>query len=142
MSFRYIGHQQKCKKLFHMSYDNEEKTKEAGFTEFMINNCKDILNLYKKHVLSLKTGNIKECINEMITYIAQNVFPILDKYKDKNSVIKCFEVLPSNIRNGKKNIVLNNSNLANVQFTLYLSNGCGLFFNCAAIAFFEIACLA
>lgn len=89
MSFRYIGHQQKCKKLFHMSYDNEEKTKEAGFTEFMINNCKDILNLYKKHVLSLETGDIKKCINEMITYIAQNVFPILDKYKDKNSVIKC-----------------------------------------------------
>ena len=25
----------------------------------------------------------------MITYIAQNVFPILDKYKDKKSAIKC-----------------------------------------------------
>jgi hypothetical protein len=89
MSFRYIGHQQKCNKLFHMSYDNKEKTEEAGFTNFMIENCKYILKKYKEHVLSLETGDIKKCINEMITYIAKNVFPILDIYKDKNSVIKC-----------------------------------------------------
>ena len=89
MSFRYIGHQQKCNKLFHMSFDNKEKTEEAGFTNFMIENCKYILNKYKEHVLSLETGDIKKCINEMITYIAKNVFPILYIYKDKNSVIKC-----------------------------------------------------
>jgi hypothetical protein len=89
MLFRYIGHQKKCDKIFHMSYDNKKKTDEAGFTEFMINNCKDILNLYKKHVLLLKTGKIIECINEMITYIAQNVFPILDKYKNNKSTIIC-----------------------------------------------------
>jgi FkbM family methyltransferase len=41
----------------------------------------------------------------------QCVIPIiLQKVFLKNSYIKCFEVLPSNIRNGKKNIVLNNSN--------------------------------
>lgn len=89
MSFRYIPYQQKCSKTFHMSFDNKKMTEEAGFSEFMINNCKDILNLYKKHILSLKTGDIKNCINEMITYIAQNVFPILDKYKNKKSAIKC-----------------------------------------------------
>ena len=72
-----------------MSFDNKEKTEEAGFTNFMIENCKYILNKYKEHVLSLETGDIKKCINEMITYIAKNVFPILYIYKDKNSVIKC-----------------------------------------------------
>ena len=61
MSFRYIPHQQKCSKTFHMSFDNKIKTEETGFAEFMINNCRDILNLYKKHVLSLKTGNIMYC---------------------------------------------------------------------------------
>jgi len=89
MLFRYINHQQKCKKLFHMSYDNKEKTERAGFTNFMIENCNYILNKYKEHVLSLETGDIKKCINEMITYIAQNVFPILDKYKNNKSTIKC-----------------------------------------------------
>lgn len=91
MSFRYHPHQHKCGILFHISYDTKKKTEEAGFEEFMINNTKDILNLYKKHVLSLKTGNhfIKTCITEMITYIAQNVFPILDEYKDRKSDTKC-----------------------------------------------------
>lgn len=87
--FRYIDHQKNCGKIFHMSYDNKKKTEEAGFTEFMINNCKYILNLYKTHILSLKTGNIADFINEMITYIAQNVFPILDEYKNNTSTIKC-----------------------------------------------------
>jgi hypothetical protein len=89
MSFRYIPHQQKCSKTFHMSYDSIKKTEEAGFAKIMIQNCKDILNLYKKHVLSLKTEDIKSCINEMITYISQNVFPILDIYKNNKSAIKC-----------------------------------------------------
>jgi hypothetical protein len=87
MSFRYHHHQHNCGILFHLSYDTKNKTEEAGLADFLINNTRDILNLYKKHVLSLKTGKnlIKNCINEMITYIAQNVFPILDKYKHKKS---------------------------------------------------------
>jgi hypothetical protein len=91
MSFRYYPHQEKCGLIFHMSYDTKKKTEEAGFHTFMINNCRDILDLYKKHVLVLRAGiiDIKDCINEMIAYIANNVFPILDKYKDKNSAIKC-----------------------------------------------------
>jgi hypothetical protein len=74
-----------------MSYDTKNKTEEAGFAEFMIDNCKYILNLYKEHVLNIKAGkiDIKSCIDEMITYIAQNVFPILDKYKNNKSAIKC-----------------------------------------------------
>jgi hypothetical protein len=91
MSFRYFPHQEKCGIMFHMYYDTKEKTEETGFQTFMIDNCKYILDLYKEHVLKLKAGDIdiKDCINEMITYIAKNVFPILDKYKDKNSAIKC-----------------------------------------------------
>jgi hypothetical protein len=91
--FRYIDHQKKCGKTFHMSYDNKKKTEEAGFAEFMINNCRHILNLYKKHVMALKTGNIACFITEMITYIAQNVFPILPKYANYNtSTIPCKDI--------------------------------------------------
>jgi hypothetical protein len=91
MTFRYVDHQQNCGHIFHMSYDTKTKTEEAGFAEFMIDNCKYILNLYKEHILNIKAGkiDIKSCINEMITYIAQNVFPILDIYKNNKSAIKC-----------------------------------------------------
>jgi len=57
----------------------------------MIDNCKYILNLYKEHVLKIKAGeiNIKDYIDEMITYVAKNVFPILDQYKNNKSAVKC-----------------------------------------------------
>lgn len=86
MSFRYIPHQYKCDRSFHMSYDGAKSSNV--FELYVLRNCTDVLNIYKKHLLD-NTISINDKINEMITYIARNVFPIVKKYQEQPSAKIC-----------------------------------------------------
>ena len=87
ISFRYIPHQSKCGRSFHMSYDSQKSTEI--FEPFVIENCQAVLEMYKKHILDRTDKSIQTKINEMILYIAKNVFPILEKYKEQPSAKIC-----------------------------------------------------
>jgi hypothetical protein len=87
MSFRYIPHQNNCNKLFHFHYDKEEPTQELGFDKYMNANIHFILETYKRHVLD-NTKPMCAKIDEMIHYVAKNVFPILHGYEKNPSAIK------------------------------------------------------
>ena len=89
-SFRYIGHQKKCGRSFHMSYDM--KKENTAFEPFIIENCKKVLEMFKLHVSADVNKQLTDKINEMIAYVANNVFPIKEDCKDKPSVEEC----PSN----------------------------------------------
>ena len=89
-SFRYIGHQKKCGRSFHMSYDM--KKENTAFDPFIIENCKEVLKMFKRHVSVETHRNLTDKINEMIDYVANNVFPIKEGYQDNPSVEEC----PSN----------------------------------------------
>ena len=82
VSFRYIDDQQKCGMLFHAKYDIQETNKI--FEKYIIKNCKDVLNMYKKHILD-KKKTIQDKIKEMVTYLANNVFPIPEEFHMKSS---------------------------------------------------------
>ena len=77
VSFRYIKHQEKCNLFFHMKYDVKE-TNDI-YEKYIIKNGKDILKMYKRHILD-NNSSIQDKINEMITYIAKNTFPIPQEY--------------------------------------------------------------
>ena len=87
MSFRYIPHQNNCDKLFHFHYDTEQPTQEFGFDKYMNENVKYILQIYKNHILD-KSIPLTTKINELIEYVAKNVFPILHGYEKNPSAIK------------------------------------------------------
>lgn len=82
VSFRYIADQSECGMFFHANYDIQKTNKE--FEKYIIKNCKDILKMYKKHILDNKTS-IQEKIKEFTKYIAINVFPIPKEYHNKSS---------------------------------------------------------
>lgn len=87
-SFRYIGHQKKCGRSFHMSYDM--KKENTVFEPFIIENCREVLNMFKQHLLAAYHDKpLTDKIEEMINYIAVNVFPIKEDYQDKPSVEEC-----------------------------------------------------
>jgi hypothetical protein len=88
-SFRYIGHQKKCGKSFHMSYDT--KKENTTFEPFILENCSEVLKMFKRHLLADGDKPLGK-IEEMISYVANNVFPIEEGYQDKPSVEEC----PSN----------------------------------------------
>ena len=87
ISFRYIPHQSNCGRSFHMSYDSQKSTEK--FERFVIENCSAVLAMYKRHILDRTDKSIQVKIDEMISYIAKNVFPILDQYKDNPSAKIC-----------------------------------------------------
>lgn len=88
ISFRYIPHQSNCGRSFHMSYDSQKSTEK--FERFAIENCAAVLAMYQKHLLDRTDKLIQVKIDEMISYIAKNVFPILEEYRDKPSAKLCF----------------------------------------------------
>jgi hypothetical protein len=87
ISFRYIPHQSKCGRSFHLSYDSQKSTEK--FERFAIDNCVAVLSMYQQHLLDRTDKSIQVKIDEMISYIAKNVFPILDEYRDKPSARLC-----------------------------------------------------
>ena len=89
-SFRYIGHQKKCGRSFHMSYDT--KKKNSTFEPFILENCREVLKMFKQHLLAGRDKLLTGKIEEMISYVANNVFPIEEGYQDNPSVEEC----PSN----------------------------------------------
>jgi hypothetical protein len=86
-SFKYIDHQKKCGRTFHMSYDT--KKENTAFEPFIIENCKDVLEMFKRHLILGDNKKITDKIYEMINYIATNVFPILQGYQEHPSVEEC-----------------------------------------------------
>lgn len=82
VSFRYIDHQQKCGMFFHAKYDIQKTNKI--FEKYIIKNCKDVLKMYKKHILD-KKKSLQNKIKEMVTYLASNVFPIPEEFHMKSS---------------------------------------------------------
>jgi hypothetical protein len=86
LTFRYIGHQKKCGRSFHMTYDNKESA--TLFQPFIIKNCADVLTMFKRHILT-DTLSIPDKVREMINYIASNVFPIEQGYHDEPSAKLC-----------------------------------------------------
>ena len=89
-SFRYIDHQKKCGRSFHMSYDT--KKENTAFEPFIIENCHKVLEMFKRHLSAQDIKPLTDKIDEMIAYVANNVFPIKEGYQDKPSVEQC----PSN----------------------------------------------
>lgn len=87
LSFRFIDHQKKCGRSFHMSYDTEKES--IIFQPFIIKNCTDVLTLFKQHILDSKKS-ITVKIEEMIDYLAANVFPIRNDYKNQPSAKLCY----------------------------------------------------
>jgi hypothetical protein len=87
MSFRYIPHQNNCNKLFHFLYDKKRPTQEVGLDKYMNANIHFILETYKRHILD-NTKPLNKKIDEMIHYIAKNVFPILHGYENNPSAMK------------------------------------------------------
>ena len=87
ISFRYIPHQSKCGRSFHMSYDSQKSTE--NFERFAIENCVEVLTMYQEHLLDSTGKTIQDKIDEMILYIAKNVFPILDEYQNNPSARLC-----------------------------------------------------
>jgi hypothetical protein len=76
-SFRFIGYQSKCSTTVHYRYDNLEKNKE--FERHIIENCKNILTLYKNHIKD-DSKTIKQKINEFVEYVSIYVFAIPKQY--------------------------------------------------------------
>lgn len=87
-SFRYIGHQKKCGRNFHMSYDT--KKENTTFEPFILDNCREVLEMFKQHLLADRNKPLTEKIDEMISYLATAVFPIEHDYQDKPSVEECY----------------------------------------------------
>ena len=86
-SFRYIGHQKNCGRSFHMSYDT--KKENTAFETFITDNCREVLEMFKRHLTVDYTKNLINKIEEMINYIATNVFPIEQDYQERSSVEEC-----------------------------------------------------
>ena len=87
-SFRYIGHQKKCGRSFHMSYDT--KKENTSLEPVIIENCRKVLEMFKQHLSADRDKPLTETINEMIAYVANNVFPIKEGYQDNPSVEECY----------------------------------------------------
>lgn len=85
-SFRYIGHQTKCGRGFHMSYDTQKES--VAFQPFIIDNCNEVLIMFKRHIQQ-QPADMPKNIEEMINYIAANVFPIYENYQDQPSAKLC-----------------------------------------------------
>lgn len=86
-SFRYIGHQKNCGRSFHMSYDT--KKENTAFETFITDNCREVLEMFKRHLTVDHTKKLTDKIEEMINYIATNVFPIEQDYQERSSVEEC-----------------------------------------------------
>jgi hypothetical protein len=72
-----------------MSYDT--KKENTTFEPFILENCSEVLKMFKRHLLADGDKPLGK-IEEMISYVANNVFPIEEGYQDKPSVEEC----PSN----------------------------------------------
>ena len=66
-SFKYIDHQKKCGRTFHMSYDT--KKENTAFEPFIIENCREVLKMFKRHLTLGDNTKITDKIDEMINYI-------------------------------------------------------------------------
>lgn len=100
-TFQYIPFQKKCGLTYHAINDTAKKN--SSFEPFIIDNCKFILELYKNHLYD-QSKPLNDKISEFIDYIAVNVFPILDKYKDNKSAydIDCLKTGGRKIRKFKQ----------------------------------------
>lgn len=100
-TFQYVPFQAKCGITYHASNDTSKKN--ITFEPFIIDNCRYILELYKKH-LNEKFKLLNDKIREFIDYIAINVFPILDEYKNNKSAydINCLNTGGKKIRKLKQ----------------------------------------
>jgi len=101
-TFQYVPFQKKCGVTYHASNDTSKKN--INFEPLIIENCKFILELYKKHFLYETMKPLKDKIKEFIDYIAINVFPILDEYKNNKSAydIECLKTGGKKIRKLKQ----------------------------------------
>lgn len=64
------------------------KKENTVFEPFIIENCEEVLNMFKRHI-SVDTKRDTDKIDEMINYIAVNVFPIKKDYQDQPSFEEC-----------------------------------------------------
>jgi hypothetical protein len=111
ISFRYIPHERGCGRLFHFNYDQPYTTQKAGLEKYMGANVRFILKLYKTHVLD-KSKSLQKKIDEMISYISKNVFPLLHGYETNVSAIAGF---PDKCDLSSKNVYKYHENALRMQ---------------------------
>ena len=70
-----------------MSYDT--KKENTAFETFITDNCRKVLEMFKRHLTVDHTKKLTDKIEEMINYIATNVFPIEQGYQERSSLEEC-----------------------------------------------------